>query len=229
MCNIYDQVSNSPFVYLQFDLYIQAVGNLSTKTQDRGLLTPKSNVWSFGIMLLELLIGRKNLDNRHPKEERNLVKWSGPYLSDDSRLSLIMDPRLKGRFPAKAARMVADIAQRCLKNDPSERPTMRTIVDQLKVIQEMKYSSLFPLQEPGSVSGRKNTSRWPSLNRILNPPPAAPRPSIPTTRALGRPLSLPPRTCLSVIVLEENDRQDVHKLSALPIEGTVLKDFEWFV
>ncbi|KAL0375454.1 UNVERIFIED_CONTAM: Serine/threonine-protein kinase PBS1 [Sesamum radiatum] len=147
-----------------------AVANLSVETLERGLLTPKSNVWSFGIVLLELLTGRKNLDSRHPKEERNLVKWSRPFLADDCRLSLIMDPQLKGRFPAKAARTVADIAQRCLQVDPSERPTMRTIVEHLKTIQDMKYTSRFPLQEPGSISG-KHMSRSPSLNGIVTPAP----------------------------------------------------------
>ncbi|KAK4359549.1 hypothetical protein RND71_021778 [Anisodus tanguticus] len=128
-----------------------ALGNLSEETLERGLATPKSNVWSFGIVLLELLTGRKNLDSRHPKEERNLVKWSRPFLADDCRLSLIMDPQLEGRFPVKAARTVADIAQRCLQKDPSERPTMRTVVEQLKTVQVMKYPSRFPLQEPGAV------------------------------------------------------------------------------
>ncbi|MCD9637520.1 hypothetical protein HAX54_020853 [Datura stramonium] len=81
-----------------------------------------------------------------------------------------MDPQLKGRFPAKAARTVADIAQRCLQKDPSERPTMRTVVEQLKTVQVMKYPSRFPLQEPGAV-GAKHMSKSPSLNGIITPAP----------------------------------------------------------
>ncbi|RZR87460.1 hypothetical protein BHM03_00014876 [Ensete ventricosum] len=126
----------------------RACSSLSLETLEKGLLTPKSNVWSFGIVLLELLTGRKNLDNRYPKEERNIVKWSRPFLDDDCRLSLIMDPRIKGRFPSKAARTVADIALKCLQKDPSERPTMRTIVESLENVQDMKYPSRYPLQEP---------------------------------------------------------------------------------
>lgn len=140
------------------------------KVQNKGLLTPKSNVWSFGIVLLELLTGRRNHGNEHYKEEGSLVKWSRPYLSDNGRLSLIMDPQLQGHFPAKAACMVADIIRRCLQTDPSERPTMRTIVEHLKVIQQMKHTSMFPLPEPGSVR-RQNMSKSPSVNGIITPGP----------------------------------------------------------
>ncbi|KAK7349698.1 hypothetical protein VNO77_07278 [Canavalia gladiata] len=189
-----------------------AVGNLSVETMERGILTPKSNVWSFGIILLELLTGRKNLDSHLPKEERNLVRWSRPFLADDIRLTLIMDPQLKGRFPPKAARTVADIAQRCLQKEPSERPTMRSVVNHIKMIQDMKYSCWFPLQEPAGVSLRQ-MSRSPSFNGItwnasrLSFSPSLPsvtRSSISPPRWSGVPtLHLPLHGCSSNFSLEE--------------------------
>jgi serine/threonine protein kinase len=189
------------------------------------MLTPKSNVWSFGIFLLELLTGRKNLDSRHPKEERNLVKWSRPFLADDYRLSLIMDPQLKGRFPSKAARTIAYIAQRCLQKEPSDRPTMRIVVEHLKTIQDLKYSCRFPLQEPAPLSG-KEMSRSPSLNGIVCP---APRLSFSPSRPSVAPLSvspqrwssvpvLPPRACSS---MEELDRQESRKSSSASRRASV--------
>ncbi|XP_022157306.1 probable serine/threonine-protein kinase PBL18 isoform X2 [Momordica charantia] len=205
--------------------------SLSVETLERGLLTPKSNVWSFGIVLLELLTGRRNLDNRHPKEERNLVKWSRPFLADDCRLSLIMDPQLKGRFPSKASRMVADIAQRCLQKDPSERPTMRTIVERLSSIQDMKHSCRFPLQEPAAVAG-KQIARSPSLNGIITPaprlsfspsPPSGARLSVSPSRH-SLPLSLPPRACSSHS-LEELNRQGSRKSSSSAFRRTGVEGF----
>lgn len=205
-----------------------ALANLSVETLERGLLTPKSNVWSFGIVLLELLTGRKNLDSRHPKEERNLMKWSRPFLADDCRLSLIMDPQLKGRFPVKAARTVADIAQRCLLVDPSERPTMRTIVEHLKAIQDMKYTSRFPLQEPGSIS-QKHMSRSPSLNGIVTPatrsncsPTPPTRPSVSPQSLHALPLALPPRTSSST----EIDRQESRRSASSSVRRSSVKDFD---
>ncbi|KGN58693.1 probable serine/threonine-protein kinase PBL11 isoform X2 [Cucumis sativus] len=207
--------------------------SLSVETLERGLLTPKSNVWSFGIVLLELLTGRRNLDNRHPKEERNLVKWSRPFLTDDCRLSLIMDPQLKGRFPSKASRIVADIAQRCLLKEPSERPTMRAIVERLSSIQDVKYSCRFPLQEPASFSG-KQISRSPSLNGIITPaprmsfspsPPSGARLSVsPSSSRRTMPLTLPPRACSSHS-LEELDRQGSRKSSSSAFRRTGVEGF----
>ena len=194
----------------------QAVGNLSVETLERGILTPKSYVWGFGIILLELLTGRKNVDSHHPKEERNLVKWSRPFLADDFRLSLIMDPHLKGRYPPKAARAVADIAQRCLQKEPSERPPMRTIVEHLKVVQDMKYSCWFPLQEPA-----KQMSRSPSLNGVkcLTPtlsfsPSTAPvaRPSVSSPRWCAVPtLHLPLGACSSTFNMDDHVRPESRK------------------
>ncbi|KAJ9179660.1 hypothetical protein P3X46_008006 [Hevea brasiliensis] len=210
-----------------------AVANLSLETLERGLLTPKSNVWSFGVVLLELLTGRKNLDNRHPKEERNLVKWSRPFLADDCRLSLIMDPQLKGRFPVKAARTLADIALRCLQKDPLERPTMRTIVEHLKVIQDMKCSTRFPLQEPAAVAG-KQMSRSPSLNGIITPqprlsfspsPPSRAQPSVSPTRPPALPMSLPPRACSSTLSFEEFELQESRKSSSSAVRRASVEGF----
>ncbi|KAF8059958.1 hypothetical protein N665_1223s0016 [Sinapis alba] len=215
-----------------------ALANLSVETLERGVLTPKSNVWSYGIVLLEMLTGRKNMDGSYPKEERNLVKWSRAFLADDCRLSLIMDPQLKGRFPAKAARSIADIAQRCLQVEPSERPTMRNIVDQLKIIQDMKYSCRFPLREPAPVAVRKHMGRSSSLNTIVwtpsvaaaaprssfSPSPPARRPSVSPTRGRGLvfPPVFPPRVCSS---LEEMSREEVRRLSSGSGRRTSLEGF----
>lgn len=161
--------------------FSQATASLSVETLEKGLLTPKSNVWSYGIVLLELITGRRNLDPRYPKEERNLIKWSKPYLTDDCRLSLIMDPKIKGRFPPKAARTVADIILKCLQKDPSERPTMRSIAKSLVHVQDMKYPRKYPLQEPGKVMIKS-----PSFNGIAVPAPLP-----------------PPRACASMVITED--------------------------
>ncbi|XP_062224726.1 probable serine/threonine-protein kinase PBL1 isoform X2 [Phragmites australis] len=182
-----------------------SAANLSVETLEKGLLTPKSNVWSFGVVLLELITGRKNLDANSSKEERNIVKWSRPFLTDDSRLSLIMDSRIKGRFPTKAARIVADIILKCLHKDPSERPTMRDVAEYLARVQEIKVPCRYPLQEP-SAAPRKIMLKSTSLNGIVPQHPAITfSPSPPSqNQHLISPRSstsalLHPRTCYSTL------------------------------
>lgn len=187
----------------------QAAANLSVETLEKGVLTPKSNVWSFGVVLLELITGRKNLDVRYSKEERNIVKWTRPFLTDDSRLSLIMDPRIKGRFPTKAARIVADIILKCLHKDPSERPTMRAVVESLASVQDIKVPCRYPLQEP-SAAPRKVMLKSTSLNGIVPQHPVitfSPSPPLRNQNLLSPRSStaalLPPRTCASTITLDD--------------------------
>ncbi len=62
-----------------------------------GQLTLQSDVWSFGIVLLELLSGRRALDRRRPHNERKLVDWARPLLYQSTINSLI-DPQLGDRY-----------------------------------------------------------------------------------------------------------------------------------
>ncbi|MCO5593505.1 hypothetical protein L7F22_047519 [Adiantum nelumboides] len=114
-------LSNSTSSFAVLDAYV------APETRSLDELSTKSNVWSFGIVLLELLTGRQNMDDFFPPEERNLLHWCRPYLLDSKRLYLIMDPELKGRYPTGKAKMVADLALHCLSEDPIARPSMRDV------------------------------------------------------------------------------------------------------
>ena len=47
-----------------------------------GHLTARSDVWAFGVVLAELLTGRRALDETRPKEEQNMIEWARPFLND---------------------------------------------------------------------------------------------------------------------------------------------------
>lgn len=104
---------------------------IAPETRMLNKLSTKSNVWSFGIVLLELLTGRQHMDGFFPPEERNLLQWCRPYLLDSKRLYLIMDPELKGRYPTRLAKVLADLALLCLAEDPEGRPSIRDVATSL--------------------------------------------------------------------------------------------------
>lgn len=108
-------------------------------------MTTKSDVYSFGVVLLELLTGKKAMDNMRPKREQSLVAWARPLLRDLSMINRVIDPRLEGQFPCKAARRVAALAHKCLSHGASQRPKMGEVVKLLECLQDSDIAITGPI------------------------------------------------------------------------------------
>ncbi|EEF40986.1 putative receptor-like protein kinase At1g72540 [Ricinus communis] len=102
-----------------------------------GHLTAMSDVFSFGVVLLELLTGRRSVDKNRPSREQNLVKWARPLLKDHHKLDLIMDPRLEGQYSTEGARKAAALAYQCLSHHCKSRPSMTSVVKTLESLLEL--------------------------------------------------------------------------------------------
>ncbi|GJN13935.1 hypothetical protein PR202_gb00695 [Eleusine coracana subsp. coracana] len=100
-----------------------------------GHLTARSDVYSFGVVLLELLTGRKSIDKSRPNREQSLVDWALPKLCDKRRLLQIMDPKLEGQYPVRAAYKACSLAYYCLNHNPKARPLMSDVVETLEPLQ----------------------------------------------------------------------------------------------
>ncbi|XP_078441786.1 putative serine/threonine-protein kinase PBL19 [Wolffia australiana] len=97
-----------------------------------GHLTSKSDVWSFGVVLFEMLTGRQCYEPARPKSDRKLLDWLKTFPLQGRRLRTIMDPRLENQYSVSAARSIATLAHNCLSSNPNSRPTMSQIVECLK-------------------------------------------------------------------------------------------------
>ncbi|KAL3509120.1 hypothetical protein ACH5RR_028521 [Cinchona calisaya] len=96
-----------------------------------GHLTTKSDVYSYGIVLLELLSGRVPVDTKRPPGEGVLVSWALPRLTDREKVLEIMDPALEGQYSMKDVIQIAAIAAMRVQPEADYRPLMADVVQSL--------------------------------------------------------------------------------------------------
>ncbi|KAK4478964.1 hypothetical protein RD792_014471 [Penstemon davidsonii] len=119
-----------------------------------GHLTARSDVYGFGVVLLEMLIGRKVMDKSRPSREHNLVEWARPLLNQSKKLLRILDPRIEGQYSIKILMKVANLAFLCLSQNPKGRPVMSQVIEILEplVRQEVGQEEEILLQNGGGRS-----------------------------------------------------------------------------
>ncbi|CAI8588484.1 unnamed protein product [Vicia faba] len=104
-----------------------------------GHLYVKSDVYGFGVVLLEMLTGLQAHDSKRHSEQQNLVEWIKPFLSNKRKLkSTVMDCRLEGQYSPKAVLETAKLILKCLEHDPKKRPSMKDVLETLEGIKAIK-------------------------------------------------------------------------------------------
>lgn len=124
------------------------IGYLAPEYAIRGQLTRKADIYSFGVLLVEIVCGRCNTNTRLPIGEQYLLErtWE---LYERKELVGLVDESLNGAFDAEEACRFLKIGLLCTQDTPKLRPSMSSVVKML--IGEMDVDSR-AITKPGLIS-----------------------------------------------------------------------------
>ncbi|KAL0906402.1 hypothetical protein M5K25_024894 [Dendrobium thyrsiflorum] len=104
------------------------LGYLAPEYAMWGKVSESCDVYSFGILLLELVSGRKPIEKLAGGIKRTITEWAEPLISA-GRLAELVDPRLRGEFDSQQLRRIIHAASRSVQPEPERRPSMRQVLD----------------------------------------------------------------------------------------------------
>ncbi|XP_022714869.1 PTI1-like tyrosine-protein kinase At3g15890 [Durio zibethinus] len=107
------------------------LGYLAPEYAMWGKVSESCDVYSFGILLLQIISGKQPLEKLPGGVKRDIVQWVTPYVQKGA-FDHIVDPRLKGKFDRAQLKSAVMIAMRCTDSNHENRPSMLEVVEWLK-------------------------------------------------------------------------------------------------
>ncbi|XP_044974313.1 proline-rich receptor-like protein kinase PERK8 [Hordeum vulgare subsp. vulgare] len=119
-------------------------GYMAPEYASSGKLTEKSDVFSFGVVLLELITGRKPVDASNPLGDESLVEWARPLLTqalETGNVGELLDPRLDKNFNEVEMFHMIEAAAACIRHSAPRRPRMSQVVRALDSLADVDLTN----------------------------------------------------------------------------------------
>ncbi|XP_019420110.1 PREDICTED: probable LRR receptor-like serine/threonine-protein kinase At5g45780 [Lupinus angustifolius] len=115
------------------------VGHIAPEYLSTGQSSEKTDVFGFGILLLELITGQKALGTGNGQIQKGMILDRVRTLSEEKRLEALVDRDLKGCFDPVELEKAAELSLQCTQSLPSLRPKMSEV---LKILESLVGQSL---------------------------------------------------------------------------------------
>ncbi|CAL1395953.1 unnamed protein product [Linum trigynum] len=106
-------------------------GYVAPEYASTGMLNERSDVYSFGILLMEVISGRNPVDYSRPPGEVNLVEWLKTMVTNRNAEG-VLDPRLPEKPSSRALKRALLVALRCVDPNAQKRPKMGHVIHMLE-------------------------------------------------------------------------------------------------
>ncbi|MCO5551064.1 hypothetical protein L7F22_004561 [Adiantum nelumboides] len=106
-------------------------GYVAPEYASTGLLNEKSDVYSYGVLLMELITGRDPVDYNRPPGEVNLVDWL-KMMVGSRRSEEVADPKMEVRPSLRSLKRALLVSLRCVDPDALKRPKMSHVIHMLE-------------------------------------------------------------------------------------------------
>jgi len=114
------------------------------------MLNEKSDIYSFGVVLLECVTARDPVDYAKPADEVNLIEWLKMMVTN-KRAEEVVDPNLEDKPPKRALKQAILVGFKCVDPDADKRPKMSHVVQMLEAVQNAYHPDQRKLSQVGSM------------------------------------------------------------------------------
>ena len=129
-------------------------GYMAPEFLDNGPVSPKMDVYAFGIFLVEILTGRE-IELLYNGENIHLSEVLESLGDRNEKVRAFMDLNLQDNYPIEVAIEMLRLAQRCVKKEAGARPGMDEIV---KVLSKALTTSLMRESFAATISSHSTSS-----------------------------------------------------------------------
>ncbi|KAL7219055.1 hypothetical protein ACSBR2_012182 [Camellia fascicularis] len=105
-------------------------------------ITTKADVYSYGMLLFELISGKRNTDQSEERIVKFFPIWAASVVAEGGDVLNLLDHRLEKHVDIEEVWRICKVACWCIQDDENDRPSMGQVVQMLQGILDVNLSPI---------------------------------------------------------------------------------------